>query len=121
LLKNPDFVVYLATDSDREGEFIAKQVVDVLRIPSESYKRLIFNEITPKSMAESLANPYSLDKNLLESQVSRQVLDRMIGFCLSMLLQKKVRAPSAGRVQSVVLKMIVDREKELKKYEKEKK
>jgi len=120
LKQNPQLTIYLATDPDREGEAIAREVAEILKIPANRYKRLLFHEITAKSIRQSLENPLTLDKNLVDAQISRQVLDRMIGFCLSTLLQKKTKAPSAGRVQSVVLKMIVEREAEVKSYDKKK-
>lgn len=108
--RNKPSLILLATDPDREGEGIAREVIEILKIPQNSYKRLLFHEITAKSVQQALKNPLSLDNNLVEAQMSRQVLDRMIGFCLSTLLQKKTKALSAGRVQSVVLKMVVERE-----------
>jgi len=77
---------------------------------------LLFHEITSSSIKKSLENPLEIDDNLVQAQLSRQVLDKMIGFCLSPLLQKKINAWSAGRVQSVVLKLIVDKEKEIELY-----
>jgi len=120
LKRNQVKKIYLATDPDREGEGIAKQVVDYLRLKPQQYQRLLFYEITPNSVKEALANPLDINHHLVEAQMSRQVLDRMIGFCLSPLLQKKLKALSAGRVQSVVLKLIVDRELAIKEYEKTK-
>jgi len=86
----------------------------------QQYKRLLFYEITRQSVQQALTNPLPLNQHLVEAQNARQVLDRMIGFCLSPLLQKKLKALSAGRVQSVVLKLIVDREIAIQNYEKEK-
>ncbi|CAJ0747036.1 12940_t:CDS:2 [Entrophospora sp. SA101] len=123
-LKKFDFtprLILLATDPDREGEAIAKAVVDLLQLKPQQYKRLLFYEITQQSIRQSLANLSELNQKLVEAQNARQVLDRMIGFCLSPLLQKKIRqALSAGRVQSVVLKLIVDREIAIQEYEKNK-
>ncbi|KLL01557.1 MAG: DNA topoisomerase I [Mycoplasmataceae bacterium RC_NB112A] len=114
--------IYLATDPDREGEGIAYEVVKLLNLNPSQYQRLLFYEITPHNIRSALENPCSLNQNLIEAQTSRQVLDRMIGFCLSPLLQKiqKIQTLSAGRVQSVVLKLIVEREKLIEKYKKKK-
>lgn len=81
---------------------------------------MLFYEITHQSIQQALTNPLPLNQNLVEAQNARQVLDRMIGFCLSPLLQKKLKALSAGRVQSVVLKLIVDREIAIQEHEKKK-
>jgi DNA topoisomerase I len=112
--------IYLATDPDREGEAIAQEVILLLELNPKQYQRLLFYEITPRNINEALSKPLRVNKNLVEAQVSRQVLDRMIGFCLSTILQKKLKALSAGRVQSVVLKLIVEREFLIKNYEKKK-
>ncbi|KLL04284.1 MAG: DNA topoisomerase [Mycoplasmataceae bacterium CE_OT135] len=121
LKKNQPTLILLATDPDREGEAIAKAVVDLLQLKPQQYKRLLFYEITQQSIRQSLANLSELNQKLVEAQNARQVLDRIIGFCLSPLLQKKIRqALSAGRVQSVVLKLIVDREIAIQEYEKNK-
>ena len=118
-LKKEDIsVVYLATDPDREGEAIADEVAKLLELDSSQYQRLLFYEITPRNIKEALSNPLTLNRSLVEAQVSRQVLDRMIGFCLSNVLRKKLQALSAGRVQSVVLKLIVEREVLIKSYAK---
>ncbi|CAJ0834272.1 630_t:CDS:2 [Entrophospora sp. SA101] len=109
-----------ATDPDREGEGIAHEITQLLKLDPSQYQRLLFYEITPRNIKEALANPLPLDKNLIEAQISRQVLDRMIGFCLSPILQKKLRALSAGRVQSVVLKLIIERELAIKSHAKKK-
>jgi DNA topoisomerase-1 len=90
----------------------------LLELSPNQYQRLLFYEITPRNIKEALSNPLTLNRNLVEAQVSRQVLDRMIGFCLSTVLQRKLRAVSAGRVQSVVLKLIVERELLIKNYAK---
>ncbi|CAG8797502.1 6586_t:CDS:2, partial [Gigaspora margarita] len=112
--------IYLATDPDREGEAIAKQVVKILNLVPSQHQRLFFYEITPRSIREALSNPLVINENLVEAQISRQVLDRMVGFCLSTVLQKKLQALSAGRVQSVVLKLIVERELAIRNHEKKK-
>ena len=113
-------VIYLATDPDREGEAIAQETAKSLGVDPLKCQRLLFYEITPRSIKEALNNPLTINQNLVESQLSRQVLDRMIGFCLSTILQKRLQALSAGRVQSVVLKMITEREELIKKFEKKK-
>jgi len=113
-------VIYLATDPDREGEAIAQETAKSLGVDPLKCQRLLFYEITPRSIKEALNNPLTINQNLVESQLSRQVLDRMIGFCLSTILQKRLQALSAGRVQSVVLKMIAEREELIKKFEKKK-
>ncbi|KLL02699.1 MAG: DNA topoisomerase, partial [Mycoplasmataceae bacterium RV_VA103A] len=113
-------LIFLATDPDREGEAIAQEVIKLLKLQPQQYKRLLFYEITQQSIQQALTNPLPLNQHLIEAQNARQVLDRMIGFCLSPLLQKKLKALSAGRVQSVVLKIIVDREIAIQEYEKKK-
>jgi DNA topoisomerase-1 len=112
----------LATDPDREGEAIASDVIELLELDPKKYqhRRLLFYEITPQSIKKALTSPLDINQNLVDAQRSRQVLDRMIGFCLSPLLQKNLQALSAGRVQSVVLKLIVERELLIKQFEKKK-
>jgi len=105
--------VYLATDPDREGEAIAWHLTDVLGLDVTTTKRLEFHEITRKSVNEALNNARTIDMNLVSSQETRRILDRIIGFELSGLLQKKIYTRSAGRVQSVALKLIVERQKEI--------
>lgn len=112
--------IYLATDIDREGERISKELIETLELNSNQYKRLLFYEITPRNIKQALAKPTELNKNLVEAQVCRQILDRMIGFCVSPILKKKINALSAGRVQSVVLKLIVDQEVIIKNFESKK-
>jgi DNA topoisomerase-1 len=120
LVKEKTAVIYLATDPDREGEAIAQETAKSLGIDPLKCQRLLFYEITPRSIKEALNNPLTINQNVVNSQLSRQVLDRMIGFCLSTMLQKKLQALSAGRVQSVVLKLITEREELIKKFEKKK-
>jgi len=108
--------VYLATDPDREGEAIAWHLADVLGLDINTTKRLEFHEITRKSVNEAIENPRTIDMNLVSSQETRRILDRIIGFELSGLLQKKIYTRSAGRVQSVALKLIVDRQKEIDSF-----
>ena len=111
-VKNSD-IVYLASDPDREGEAIAWHLKDALGIDDDNYKRVLFNEITHDKVIDAINNPTMIDDNLVRSQETRRILDRIIGFRLSKLLQSKIGAKSAGRVQSVALKLIVDREREI--------
>lgn len=111
-VKESDFV-YLASDPDREGEAIAWHLKDTLGIKDKNYKRVLFNEITKDKVVEAINHPTVIDDNLVHSQETRRMLDRIIGFRLSKLLQSKIGAKSAGRVQSVALKLIVDREREI--------
>lgn len=108
--------VYLATDPDREGEAIAWHLADVLDLDVSNTKRLEFHEITKKSVKEALDNARVIDMNLVSSQETRRILDRIIGFELSGLLQKKIYTRSAGRVQSVALKLIIERQKEIDSF-----
>lgn len=108
--------VYLATDPDREGEAIAWHLADVLGLDVNTAKRLEFHEITKKTVLEAIETPRTIDMNLVSSQETRRILDRIIGFELSSLLQKKIYTRSAGRVQSVALKLIVDRQKEIDSF-----
>ena len=111
--------VYLATDPDREGEAIAWHLADILGLDVETTKRLEFHEITKKSVNEALKNARTIDMNLVSSQETRRILDRIIGFELSGLLQKKIYTRSAGRVQSVALKLIIERQKEIDSFKEE--
>ena len=104
--------IYLATDPDREGEAISWHLKDALQI-DENYSRVVFNEITKDVVLEAINNPRKIDENLVKSQETRRILDRIIGFRLSKLMQSKTGGKSAGRVQSVALKLIVDREREI--------
>lgn len=108
--------VILATDPDREGEAIAWHLASVLELPIETTKRLEFHEITKNSISEAIENPRTIDMNLVHSQEARRIIDRILGFKLSSLMQSKLRSKSAGRVQSVTLKMIVEHEKEIKAF-----
>lgn len=108
--------VYLATDPDREGEAISWHLYDVLGLANKDYERIVFHEITKSAVLKALENGRSIDLDLVKSQESRRILDRIIGFSLSKLLQKKIGSKSAGRVQSVALKLVVDREKEIKAF-----
>ncbi|CCV64051.1 DNA topoisomerase IA [Alteracholeplasma palmae J233] len=104
--------VYLATDPDREGEAIAWHLAQVLNLDVTQKNRVIFREITKPAVLKAIQEPSVIDEPLVESQETRRMLDRIIGFKLSSLLQKKIKSKSAGRVQSVALKLIVDLEKE---------
>ncbi len=114
-VKNSEFV-YLASDPDREGEAIAWHLKDTLGIKDKNYKRVLFNEITHDKVLEAMQNPTVINDSLVKSQETRRILDRIIGFRLSKLLQNKIGAKSAGRVQSVALKLIVDREDEINSF-----
>lgn len=112
-------IVYLASDPDREGEAIAWHLKDALGIKDGEYKRVLFNEITHDKVLDAISKPTVIDDNLVRSQETRRILDRIIGFRLSKLLQSKIGAKSAGRVQSVALKLIVDREREIEAFKEE--
>ena len=108
--------VYLATDPDREGEAISWHLFDVLKLKDSDYERVVFNEITEGAVKEAFKHPRKIDKDLVNSQETRRILDRIIGFRLSKLIQSKTDGSSAGRVQSVALKLIVDREREIQAF-----
>lgn len=108
--------VYLATDPDREGEAISWHLADVLGLDVDLERRVVFNEITKDAILEAFKHPRAIDMDLVRSQESRRILDRIIGFKLSKLLQSKIKSKSAGRVQSVALKLIVEREKKIQKF-----
>ena len=109
--------VYLATDPDREGEAIAWHLAHILNIPEDSVCRVTFNEITKETVQESIKHPRKIDMNLTDAQQARRVLDRIVGYKISPLLWKKVKPGlSAGRVQSVAVKIIVDRENEIRNF-----
>ncbi len=114
LAKESD-MVYLASDPDREGEAISWHLLDVLKL-KDNYSRVVFNEITKPAVEEAFNHPRKIDDNLVKSQETRRMLDRMIGFRLSKLMQSKTSGKSAGRVQSVALKLIVDREREIEAF-----
>ena len=109
--------IYLATDPDREGEAIAWHLAHILEISEDENCRITFNEITKGAVQESIKKPRKLDKNLIDAQQARRTLDRIVGYKISPILWKKVRKGlSAGRVQSVAVKLIVDREEEIEKF-----
>ncbi len=112
--------VYLATDPDREGEAISWHLKELLALPDDKARRVTFNEITKKVVTESVGNPRDIDKDLVDAQQARRLLDRLVGYKLSPLLWKKIkRGLSAGRVQSVATRMVVDREKEIENFVRE--
>jgi len=108
--------VFLATDPDREGEAISWHLAQELGLDENANDRVTFHEITKNAVKEAFANPRAIDMDLVHSQETRRILDRMIGFKLSKLLNSKIRSKSAGRVQSVALKLIVEREKEIRAF-----
>ncbi|GAB4334958.1 MAG: type I DNA topoisomerase [Dehalococcoidia bacterium] len=109
--------VYLSTDPDREGEAISWHIVEAAGIPREKARRVIFHEITPPAIEEAFRHPTNLNDDLVEAQQARRVLDRLIGFPLTWFVQQKVaRSASAGRVQSVALRLIVEREREIQSF-----
>ncbi len=110
-------VVFIATDPDREGEAIGWNIKEKLAEDADTFKRVIFHEITEEALKDAFAKPEEFDINKINSQTARRVLDRIVGYYLSPLLWKKiVRGLSAGRVQSIALKFIVDREKEINSF-----
>ena len=109
--------VYLATDPDREGEAIAWHLAYILSEDKEKMSRVTFNEITKTAVQKAIKNPRKIDTDLVDAQQARRVLDRIVGYKMSPVLWKKVkRGLSAGRVQSVAVKLIVDREEEIEKF-----
>ena len=110
--------VYLATDPDREGEAISWHLKELLDIPDDKTYRVTFNEITKKVVNESIAKPRAIDQNLVDAQQARRILDRIVGYELSPLLWKKIRRGlSAGRVQSVATRLVVEREEEIRAFQ----
>ncbi|MEM3062370.1 MAG: DNA topoisomerase, partial [Nitrososphaerota archaeon] len=108
-------MVYLAADPDREGSAIAQSVYDVLK--PKKYKRILYNAITKQAIMEAIANAGEIDQNLVNAQKARRVIDRLFGYLISPILQKQLGgALSAGRVQSATLRLVVDKEDEIKKF-----
>ena len=109
--------VFLATDRDREGEAIAWHLVEALGLPKDRTRRIIFNEITKSAIAEAFKNPHNLDLDRVNAQQARRILDRIVGYELSPLLWRKIaKGLSAGRVQSVAVRLIVEREREIRAF-----
>ena len=112
-------MVFLATDPDREGEAISWHLKDELGIDDSKYERVVFNEITKDTVINAFKHARKIDEDLVHSQETRRILDRIIGFRLSKLMQSKTGGKSAGRVQSVAVKLVVDREREIEAFVKE--
>jgi DNA topoisomerase I len=109
--------VWLATDLDREGEAIAWHVADVIKVPKAKLRRVTFHEITPQAIRDAFKHPRDIDQDLVNAQQARRVVDRLVGYTMSPLLWKKIRyGLSAGRVQSVALRLIVDRERDIQAF-----
>ncbi|MBR6482124.1 MAG: DNA topoisomerase I, partial [Bacteroidaceae bacterium] len=109
--------VWLASDEDREGEAIAWHLAEVLKLDPKNSRRIVFHEITKPAILAAIENPRSIDLHLVDAQQARRVLDRLVGFKLSPVLWRKVRPKlSAGRVQSVAVRLIVEREREIESF-----
>ena len=109
--------VWLASDEDREGEAIAWHLTQVLGLPVDQTRRIVFHEITKSAIMAAIENPRTIDMNLVNAQQARRVLDRLVGFEISPVLWKKVKPSlSAGRVQSVAVRLIVEREREIMNF-----
>nr|MBA2381119.1 DNA topoisomerase I [Chloroflexota bacterium] len=106
--------VWLATDLDREGEAIAWHVAEAAHVPASKAHRVTFNEITEGAIKDAFAHPRDIDTNLVDAQQTRRIVDRLVGYTLSPLLSRKIRSGlSAGRVQSVAVRLVVEREREI--------
>jgi DNA topoisomerase-1 len=117
--KNAD-TVWLASDEDREGEAISWHLFETLELKEENTKRIVFHEITKNAIQEAIKNPRKIDQNLVDAQQARRILDRIVGFELSPVLWRKIKpALSAGRVQSVAVRLIVEREREIQNFNSE--
>lgn len=117
LAKKAD-IVWLATDEDREGEAISWHLAETLKLSDENTRRIVFNEITKTAITRAIENPRTVDKNLVDAQQARRILDRLVGYEISPILWRKVRPSlSAGRVQSVAVRLIVEREREIMDFE----
>jgi len=116
LVKDAD-IVWLATDEDREGEAISWHLKEALKLKDENIRRIVFHEITKNAITKAIENPRTIDENLVNAQQARRVLDRLVGYELSPILWKKVKPSlSAGRVQSVTVRLIVEREREIMNF-----
>jgi len=112
--------VILATDEDREGEAISWHLLSALDLDKKKTQRIVFHEITKKAIEKAMEKPRNIDLHLVDAQQARRILDRLVGYELSPFLWKKIRRGlSAGRVQSVALRLIVEREREIEKFQKE--
>ena len=113
-------VVWLASDEDREGEAIAWHLYEVLELKPENTRRIVFHEITKQAILDAVEHPRDIDLNLVDAQQARRVLDRIVGFELSPVLWRKIKPGlSAGRVQSVAVRLIAEREQEIKQFQSE--
>ncbi len=110
-------IVWLAADDDREGEAIAWHLYEVLKLEKKENRRIVFHEITKQAVTHAVENPVTLNKNLVDAQQARRVLDRLVGYELSPVLWRKIQGGlSAGRVQSVAVRIIVEREEEIRNF-----